>query len=226
MADTAMQMNDFLSEPLESSPWPLFAAWFQAARELQAQPNPDAMVIATVTPEGLPAARVVLCRGFVPDPGYVVFFTNYESRKGRELAACPRAAAVMHWDTLQRQVRLEGPVIKSPDAESDAYFAQRPLASRLSAWASQQSAPLTSRQALVDAIDGVARRFGIAPNAIDGEVPRPPHWGGYRLWPEHIELWVEAPGRTHDRAVWTRELRGSGAAGFSGSAWTSTRLNP
>jgi pyridoxamine 5'-phosphate oxidase len=221
-------MNDHhhLPEPLDASPWPLFAEWFHAARARNVQPNPDAMVVATVTPDGRPDARVVLCRHFVPDPGFLVFFTNYQSRKGRELELNPRAAAVLHWDTLQRQVRVEGLVIKSPEAESDAYFAQRPLVSRLSAWASQQSEPLASRQALVEAVAEVAKRFGIDPSATEGSVPRPPHWGGYRLWPERIELWIEGPARTHDRAVWTRTIHRKGEFEFRGDAWSGTRLNP
>jgi pyridoxamine 5'-phosphate oxidase len=218
--------NDFLPEPLDHEPWRLFREWFETARTGNVQPNPDAMVVATVSADGNPSARVVLCRGFVPDPGYIVFYTNYQSRKGQELAAKPRAAAVIHWDTLHRQVRIEGPVVKSPDAESDAYFAQRPLVNRLSAWASQQSQPLASRQALVDAVVSVAQRFGIDPNATSGVVPRPPHWGGYRLWPDRIELWVEGPNRTHDRAVWTRTLQQQDSFAFAGSTWSATRLNP
>jgi pyridoxamine 5'-phosphate oxidase len=221
-----MHTNDFLPEPLDASPWPLFTEWFHTARAQNVQPNPDAMVIATVKHDGTPAARVVLCRHFVPDPGYLVFFTNYHSAKGQELEALPRAAAVMHWDPLHRQVRVEGPVVKSPAAESDAYFAQRPLISRLSAWASQQSQPLASRQALIDAIAKTAQRFGIEPTATEGNVPRPPHWGGYRLWPERIELWVEGPNRAHDRAVWTRTLQRKNEFEFAGSEWTRTRLNP
>lgn len=221
-----MRINDFLPEPLDPSPWRLFGDWFHTARADNVQPNPDAMVVATVSPDGQPAARVVLCRHFVPDPGYLVFFTNYSSRKGREIGAHPRAAGVLHWDPLSRQVRVEGPVVKSPAAESDAYFAQRPLVSRLSAWASQQSEPLASRQAFLDAMADVANRFGIAPTAMDGFVPRPPHWGGYRLWPERVELWVEGPGRAHDRALWTRELERVNEFEFKGGEWSATRLHP
>jgi pyridoxamine 5'-phosphate oxidase len=221
-----MHENTFLPEPLDADPWPLLSEWFETARRLKTQPNPDAMVVATVSSDCTPSARVVLCRGFIPDPGYLVFYTNYQSRKGSDLAVHARAAAVMHWDALQRQVRIEGPVIKSPDAESDAYFAQRPLASRLGAWASQQSQPLSSRQALLDAVDAVAKRFNIDTAATNAPVPRPPHWGGYRLWPDRIELWVEGPGRIHDRAAWTRSLQRKNEFEFVGSAWTATRLNP
>jgi pyridoxamine 5'-phosphate oxidase len=221
-----MHTNEFLPEPLDESPWPTFSEWFEAARVREVQPNPDAMVLATVGDDERPSARVVLCKHFVPDPGYLVFFTNYQSRKSRELAAHPRAAAVMHWDHLHRQVRVEGPVLKSPEAESDAYFASRALVSRIGAWASQQSEPLASRQALIEAVSDVANRFGIAPDAQTGVVPRPPHWGGFRLWPERIELWVEGPNRVHDRAAWTRQLQPAGPYAFNGSAWSATRLNP
>ena len=142
-----MPRQDTLPEVLPVDPMPLFEQWFEAARVAQSQPNPDAMVLATATTEGRPSARVVLLKKLVVDPGYVVFYTNYDSRKGRELAANPRAAAVVHWDALGRQVRLEGAVTVSPADESDAYFASRPLDSRIGAWASAQSRPLAARSA-------------------------------------------------------------------------------
>lgn len=215
----------FLPEPLPADPLPLFAEWFEEAKALAAQPNPDSMVVATVGERG-PAARVVLCKQLILPAGYVVFYTNYESRKGQELAQQPRAAAVLHWDQLSHQVRLEGQVVKSPEAESDAYFYQRPVASRVGAWASQQSQPLASRQALSDQVLAAAQRFGIEPGASEGAVPRPPHWGGFRLWIDAIELWVEGPGRVHDRARWTRSLTPADAHTFSAGPWRGTRLNP
>lgn len=221
-----MHTNDFLPEPLIDSPWPILSQWFSDAKAASMQPNPDAMVVASVDSAGRPSARVVLCKKLVIDPGYVVFFTNYQSRKGVELAASGRAAAVMHWDHMHRQVRLEGLVIKSPIDESDEYFASRALVSRIGAWASNQSEPLASRQHLIDAVSASAQRFGIPENSKEGHVPRPPHWGGFRLWPESIELWAEGPNRVHDRAVWKRELTRQSEFEFSGSAWSSTRLNP
>ena len=141
------------------------------------------MVLATATVDGRPSARVVLLKTLVVDPGYVVFYTNYDSRKGRELDANPRAAAVVHWDTLGRQVRLEGAVSVSPREESDAYFASRPLDSRIGAWASLQSQPLDTRATLLARVAAESARLG-------ADVPRPPRWGGYRLWPEAVELWT------------------------------------
>lgn len=215
-----------LPEPLPDSPIPLFVQWFREARERAVQPNPDAMVLATVGEDGSPSARVVLCKRLDEQDGYIVFFTNRLSRKGWELAAHPRAATVMHWDTMQRQVRIEGRIVQSPDAESDAYFASRALLSRLSAWASAQSEPLGSREELSSRLAATAARFGVAPDASKGTVPRPPHWGGYRLWIESIELWMEGDGRTHDRAVWKRSLTPLGTAGFTPGPWQATRLNP
>ncbi len=128
------------------------------------------MVLATATPEGHPSARVVLCKEIVPEPGFVVFYTNYLSRKGREMGENPRAAVVIHWDHLHRQVRVEGRIVRAPESDSDAYFASRALESRVGAWASKQSEPVASRQALLDAVAGAGKRFsggrGAAPPAL------------------------------------------------------------
>jgi len=174
----------------------------------------------------------VLCKDIVPQPGYVVFYTNYLSTKGRQLKDNPRAAAVMHWDALHRQVRIEGPVSRAPAADSDVYSASRAWQSRLSAWASAQSEPLASRAALLEAVQEAARRFGAptpgSPGAADSmrvAIPRPPHWGGLRLWAESVELWVEGEARIHDRARWTRRLTARGD-GYAGAPWTATRLQP
>lgn len=215
-----------LPEPLPTDPMPLFDEWFRDAVARRTQPNPNAMVVATAGSNGDPSARVLLCKRVSVDDGYVVFFTNYQSRKGRELAARPRAAAVFHWDALHRQVRIEGPIARSPESESDEYFASRGLDSRIAAWASAQSEPLASREVLQQRVREVAARFGIAPDGTSGTVPRPPHWGGHRLWVERIELWTEGANRVHDRAVWTRPLQPAGEHAFSGGPWRNTRLNP
>ena len=214
-----MLRSGFLPSTLPADPMPLVHEWYTKARAERAQPNPDAMVVATATPDGRPSARVVLCKHLIVDPGYVVFFTNYDSRKGEELAANPRAAAVFHWDTMTRQVRLEGPILRSPDTESDAYFVTRALDSRLGAWASLQSQPLDSRTTLLKRVAAETARHGT-------HVPRPPHWGGYRLWPETVELWIEGSFRVHDRARWSRSLAPAGAHEFTPGAWQSTRLYP
>lgn len=221
-----MRSDESLPEPLPSSPLGLFSAWFAEARERQVQPNPDAMVLATAGAGCRPSARVVLCKKISGDAGYVVFFTNNESRKGRELSAHPRAAAVFHWDAFHRQVRIEGPVVRSPEQESDEYFASRALDSRIAAWASRQSEPLASRAALATQVRDAAARFGVSPGATQADIPRPPHWSGHRLWIESIELWMEGPNRIHDRAVWRRELQREGDYSFTASEWRSTRLNP
>jgi len=215
------------------NPLTVAAQWLAEARSDAAQPNPDSMVLATVGDQGQPSARVVLCKEIVPQRGSIVFYTNYESRKGRELKANPRAAVVFHWDHRHRQVRAEGPVETLSDAENNAYFRARPWQSRIGAWASQQSEPVKSRAALGEAVAEAARRFGIPyggpgtvePTDVAAEIPRPPHWGGYRLHVEAIELWVEGEFRIHDRARWTRNLK-QGQDVDAATTWTATRLQP
>jgi len=213
-----MLSKGFLPSTLPDDPMPLFEEWFEGARKGRAQPNPDSMSVATATPDGRPSVRIVLCKKLIVTPGYVVFFTNYDSRKGAELDANPHAGAVLHWDAFGRQVRLEGRVVKSPADESDEYFTSRALDSRIGAWASLQSQPLDSRKTLLKRVASEAARFGT-------HVPRPPHWGGYRLWPEAVELWIEGPFRVHDRARWTRALEAQGD-GFAPGPWSATRLFP
>ena len=213
-----MLRSGSLPSTLPDDPLPTALAWLADARARKVQPNPDAMVVATATRDGAPSARVVLCKQLVVNPGYVVFFTNYDSRKGRELAENPQIAAVLHWDALARQVRFEGRAVRCPPAESDEYFKSRALDSRIGAWASLQSQPLDSRATLLQRVAVEAARFGVS-------VPRPPHWGGYHLWPDAVELWTEGAFRVHDRARWTRTLTPADT-GFVASAWQSTRIYP
>jgi pyridoxamine 5'-phosphate oxidase len=210
-------------DPLPSDPLAIALAWQQWSRRDATQPNPDAMVLATAGDHGQPHARVVLCKEIVPEPGYLTFYTNYQSDKGRQLAANARAAVVMHWDHLHRQVRIEGPVVTTSAANSDAYFQTRYWQSRIGAWASRQSQPLDRRETLEREMDAVAARF----NACDEQavIPRPPHWGGFHLWAERVELWIEGGARIHERARWSRQLHGSGA-GFTATPWSATRLQP
>jgi pyridoxamine 5'-phosphate oxidase len=225
--------TELLPDPLPAEPLAVVSEWLAAAWAAHTQPNPNYMVLATSTPDGQPSARVVLCKDIVPQPGFVVFYTNYLSDKGRELRDNPRAAAVMHWDALHRQVRIAGPVVRAPDSDSDAYFAARAWQSRIGAWASQQSEPLAARAHLLEAVSEVARRFGAptpgSPGAADSlkvTIPRPPHWGGYRLWAESVELWVEGAARIHDRARWQRTVSASADGTFRTGAWMATRLQP
>ncbi len=225
--------RELLPDPLPPEPLVVAARWLEEAWAARAQPNANSMVLATASRDGRPTARVVLCKSIVPQPGFVVFYTNYRSSKGSELKDNPRAAAVMHWDALQRQVRLEGPVVEAPAADSDAYFASRPWQSRVGAWASAQSEPIGSRAALLAAVAAAARRFGAptpgSPGAHDAlklSIPRPPHWGGYRLWAESVELWVQGEARVHDRARWTRRLEAGRDGAYSAGPWSATRLQP
>jgi pyridoxamine 5'-phosphate oxidase len=225
--------REHLPEPLPPEPLSVVAAWLAQAIGARAQPNPNSMVLASVNAQGAPSARIVLCKEIHPESGYLTFFTNYLSRKGSELAANPRVAAVMHWDAMHRQVRVEGVVTRTTDAESDTYFASRAWQSRIGAWASQQSAPLASRSDLERAAERIARRFG-TPSPISSPetaadpglvIDRPPHWGGYHLWVDACELWVEGHARLHDRARWTRTLTPDNGI-YQGGAWRATRLQP
>jgi pyridoxamine 5'-phosphate oxidase len=172
-------------------------------------PEPEAMALATATPAGSPSVRFVLLKAI--DARGVEFFTNYESRKGRELAANPRAALAILWKPLQRQVRLEGDVEVLPAEDSDAYFASRGRGSQLGAWASEQSRPIASREALEERLAAADARFAGA------DVPRPPYWGGYRLVADAVEFWEGRPNRLHDRAAFRR---------VAGGGWSQERLSP
>jgi pyridoxamine 5'-phosphate oxidase len=185
-----------------------FARWFAEAQEAQVA-DANAMTLATATADGQPSARIVLLKAF--DERGFVFFTDYRSRKGAELEANPRAALVFYWHELERQVRITGGVALTSREDSERYFASRPIGSRLGAWASHQSRVIPGRAALESDLREVEARFG------DGEVPLPPHWGGYRVVPDAIEFWQGRESRLHDRIRYVRE---------SGSGWKVQRLSP
>ena len=211
MATPARRDRDVLAPPVPllpplgyqavvtENPHDLFEAWFAEARA--SEPNdPDAVALATATPDGRPSMRMVLLKGH-DERGFVIY-TNRESRKAMELEANPRASLLFHWKTLRRQVRIEGTVARVSDAESDAYFASRSRDSRLGAWASDQSRDLDDRATFEARIEEMRRRF-------DGQdVPRPPHWGGYRVAPERIEFWRDREYRLHERRLFTPDGRG------------------
>ena len=224
-------MTDALPDELPSTPMPLFQAWLDEAAATAQTPNPNAFVLSTAAVQdgaAAPSARVVLCKAVHETPGFIVFYTNYSSHKARELDDQPYAAATFHWDETGRQVRIAGPVVKSPAEESDAYFASRSWQSRLGAWASEQSQPVASREAMFDKLRAAWRAHGVDYPYGNGEaatIERPPGWGGFRLWATSVELWVDGDARVHDRALWSRELERK-ADGFSGGAWTASRLQP
>jgi pyridoxamine 5'-phosphate oxidase len=200
-------MNTDITPPTD--PWILFAAWFDQAKQHE-EAYPDAMTLATVGASGMPSARVVLIKDF--DAQGIVFHTNRESRKGHELAAHAQASVCFYWKSLQRQIRIEGNVAPISDAESDAYFATRPRGSQIGAWASQQSQILDDRATLEKRIADFEHHYA------DRDVPRPPHWGGYRLTPVFFEFWQERLYRLHDRFVYNRAP--------AHAAWTYERLYP
>ena len=224
--------REHLPDPLPAEPLELGAAWLAEATRREIQPNPNAMVLATADASGRPSARVVLCKQITPHPGFLTFYTNYHSHKGRELEANPRAAIVMHWDPLHRQLRVEGRVVRAGAAESDAYFATRNWQSRLGAWASQQSETIGSRAELIGNVAKTALRLALPVPSGDEQardpglrIARPPHWGGYHLWAEAVELWVEGSARIHDRARWERSLTARGES-FEPGPWSVSRLQP
>jgi pyridoxamine 5'-phosphate oxidase len=188
-------------------PFLQFSRWFQEALNAGFT-EPNAMTLATADADGRPSARIVLLKGY--DERGFTFYTNYQSRKGRELAENPRAALLFHWVELQRQVRIEGHVEKASAEESDEYYASRPIGSRIGAWASPQSSVLAHREALEAKLAELAGRYG-------GDPPRPPHWGGYRLVPDMLELWQGRLSRLHDRVRYSREGLG---------LWRIERLAP
>ena len=188
-------------------PFALFDSWFADARASEPG-DPNAMALATATPEGIPSVRMVLLKEHGPE-GFV-FYTNAESRKGREIRANPRAALLFHWKSLERQVRIEGPLAEVPATMADAYFASRHPDSRLGSAASDQSRPLDSRATYLERVEELRSKYP------DGAVPRPPHWTGFRLTPERMEFWISRPHRLHERRLFTR----------AGDGWTSGLLYP
>jgi len=191
----------------DSDPLALFDSWFAEAHA--SEPNDaNAMALATATADGRPSARMVLLKGHGPD-GFV-FYTNGESRKGGEIQENPQAALLFHWKSLRRQVRIEGPLTEVSPAEADAYFHSRPRVSQLGSAASDQSRPLDSRQTYLDRVEALAAKYA------EQDIPRPPHWTGFRLAPLAIEFWIDRPNRLHERRRFVRD----------GQRWTSTLLYP
>lgn len=200
--------NDESAIP-QSDPFALFEVWFAEAKE--SEPNdPNAMALATASDDGFPSVRMVLLKGHGSD-GFV-FYTNTESRKGEQILANRRAALLFHWKSLRRQVRIEGPLDEVTEAEADAYFHSRPRVSQIGSAASDQSRPLPDRQVYLDRVAAIEARYP------EGDIPRPPHWTGFRLSPRRIEFWRDRQYRLHDRRLFTRD--------DASDSWTNTLLYP
>jgi pyridoxamine 5'-phosphate oxidase len=195
-------------------PFALFEAWFAESAKSEIN-DPNAMALATADASGVPNVRMVLLKGLDPadhTPRGFVFYTNTTSAKGRELLANPNAALLFHWKSLQRQVRIKGAITQVSNAEADAYYASRPKGSRIGAWASQQSQPLASRAVLEQSVTDLEAKF------TGDDIPRPPHWTGFRVTPSEIEFWHDRPYRLHDRIVFRRDV--------PTAPWSKTRLYP
>jgi pyridoxamine 5'-phosphate oxidase len=204
MGQTELTTGDFTEA---AEPFRLFAEWLDDA--VKSEPNdPNGVALATVDEDGMPDVRMVLLKGF--DEQGFVFYTNFESTKGREILSSMKAAMCFHWKSLRRQVRVRGPVEIVSEAEADAYYATRPRGSRIGAWASKQSRPLESRFALEKAVAEYTARYAF------GDIPRPPYWSGFRIKPQTIEFWHDRPFRLHDRVIFSRTEGG----------WEKTRLYP
>ncbi|MBN1237296.1 MAG: pyridoxal 5'-phosphate synthase [Gammaproteobacteria bacterium] len=211
-----------LSTTADADPLRVAERWIERVAASGLRRNPSAMALATHGDQGRASVRMVLLKKLAADPGYAVFYTNYASRKARELERCAWAAGVLYWEEYGRQIRIEGPVVKSPADESDAYFASRPLRSQLNAWVSAQSEPLEDPGDLERRADQMAGDLA----AQGASLARPPFWGGYRLWCEAVELWTEGAGRFHTRLRFERTLTPQSGGGFAPGPWRSRRLQP
>ena len=238
-----LAVNTSLSAPPPEDPLLVIQEWLDEAINKDVQRHPNAMTLATADPSGQPSARVVLLKDLSVTQGFAVFHTHYGSRKSIELADNTLAAAVMHWDKLGRQLRLEGPTVRSPDEESDVYFATRSLGSQLNAWVSEQSQPLSDPSDLLQRAREKARQLDL-PDPVESftldsekskqelsehfgnSLDRPSFWGGYRLWFTAVELWMEGSDRFHDRIRYTRTLTPLDPHTFRAGPWNSQRLQP
>ena len=222
-------MRKILSQSMTQNPLLLLQSWLNEAMELDLQPNPDSMAIATSNSQGLPNVRMVLCKEINTEEGYVVFYTNYNSVKSLEIKENPKCSALFHWDKLGYQIRIRGEILQSPDEENDTYFASRHLGSQVGAWASNQSNPVEDREALDDQFKKILDRFNLTSESItrnEQKIPRPPNWGGYRLWIEEIEFWLNQKDRLHDRLHFKRALTINSEGIATEKKWIVKRLQP
>lgn len=216
---------------MDATPLETIALWLDEARASSSRRNPLAMALASASPDGRPSVRMVLAKDFDRDAGHITFYTHFASRKGEQLAARPYAAAAFYWEEFGgRQLRIEGPVTRAPDAVADRYFATRPAASQINAWVSEQSKPLHEPDRLQSDATAKMDEFGIDAAALaaarPADIRRPAHWGGFQLWVEQVEFWTEGTGRFHQRVSCRRSPEAVQALRSGADVWQVTRLQP
>jgi pyridoxamine 5'-phosphate oxidase len=222
-------MSKIINQSSIKNPLTVLKSWLQEAIDLELQPNPNSMALATVNSKGEPNVRMLLCKEINTQQGYIVFFTNYNSVKGIEIKDNSKSSAVFHWDKLGYQVRIKGKIFQSSNEESDEYFASRSLGSQIGAWASNQSSPIKDRQTLDHQFDTTLDQFEInndSLSTISKKIPRPSNWGGYRFWVDEVELWKNCKDRLHDRFHFKRALSINDNRVEATNNWIITRLQP
>ena len=203
--------------------------WMDEVVEAKIQPNPNSMSISTIDANNRPNSRMVLCKEINEELGYLVFYTNYQSNKSKEIGVNNECSGLFHWDTFGYQVRVRGIIVKSPEAESDNYFATRDIGSQLSAWSSHQSQIVEDRESLDDHFQQAMDKFNLKDSELESSdinIPRPEFWGGYRIWIREIELWLNQKDRFHDRLLFTRKLVATTSGIEASNHWVIKRLQP
>jgi pyridoxamine 5'-phosphate oxidase len=213
----------------KKNPVLILKEWMDEVVESKIQPNPNSMSISTIDANNRPNSRMVLCKEINEELGYLVFYTNYQSNKSKEIGVNNECSGLFHWDTFGYQVRVRGIIVKSPEVESDNYFATRDIGSQLSAWASHQSQIVEDRESLDDQFQQAMDKFNLKDSELESSdinIPRPEFWGGYRIWIREIELWLNKKDRFHDRLLFTRKLVATTSGIEASNHWVIKRLQP
>ena len=213
----------------KKNPVLILKEWMDEVAQSKIQPNPNSMSISTIDANGRPNSRMVLCKEINEELGYLVFYTNYQSNKSKEIGVNNECSGLFHWDTFGYQVRVRGIIVKSPEAESDNYFATRDIGSQLSAWASHQSQIVEDRESLDNQFQQAMDKFNVKESELESSeinIPRPEFWGGYRIWISEIELWLNQKDRFHDRLSFKRKLATTSSGFETSNDWVIKRLQP